>query len=49
MFTGECSRDDAGFNLNPSNPNPNPNAVPGDPDTLKGVAHARKQLMWSRT
>jgi hypothetical protein len=36
MFTSECSGEDAGFNLNPTKPNPN--AVPGDPDTLEGVA-----------
>ena len=39
MFTSECRRDDAGFNLNLTNPNPN--AVPGDPDALKGVAHTQ--------
>lgn len=39
MFTSECSRDDAGFNLNPTNPNPS--TVQGDPDTLDGVAHTQ--------
>jgi hypothetical protein len=39
MFASECSRDDAGFNLNPASPNLN--AVPGDPDTLERVSHTQ--------
>ena len=39
MFTNERSRDDVGFNLNPTNPNPS--TVQGDPGTLEGVAHTQ--------